>query len=448
MGKKIIISGAGEVGSFTAELLSENGHQVTVIDTKEEKLARLDQRVEARLVKGSSCQWQTLKKAGIKDCDVVVAATNMDEINLLTGAIAKKMGVPKVISRIHDSHYDSNEQFDYAKSLDIDHLIFPEELTAKTILAQLKDPGVSAIEHFADSKLSMHKYEVQENSLLVGPPLKEINFPFGMKLVSIKRNRESILPNAETTIQKGDLVTLIGPEAEFEKINSYFTESVNRRLEIVISGGSSLSEWLVSELKSERHSIRLFEMDYDRANYLAEKYPYITVINADPLDTHTFDEEHLGKTKCFLALSDHQERNLLIALKAKKMGVPTTFAVFQDSDFLSSVDGVGIDHCYSPRMEAAKELLRLLDTNPVKEISDLGEGQTFIYEVKACSTGTDINVPLKEIRFPDQSFIAGISRDDDFIIPTATNTIQPGDLLIVIGDKGIESQLSKLFCGC
>ena len=115
------------------------------------------------------------------------------------------------------------------------------------------------------------------------------------------------------------------------------------------------------------------------------------------------------------------------------MGVPTTFAVFQDSDFLSSVDGVGIDHCYSPRMEAAKELLRLLDTNPVKEISDLGEGQTFIYEVKACSSGTDINVPLK-IKFPDQSFIAGISRDEDFIIP-ATNTIQPDDLLIVIGDK-------------
>ena len=125
MGKKIIISGAGEVGSFTAELLSENGHQVTIIDIKEEKLARLDQRVEARLVKGSSCQWQTLKKAGINDCDVVVAATNMDEINLLTGSIAKKMGVPNVISRIHDSHYDTSEQFDYAKSLDIDHLIFP-----------------------------------------------------------------------------------------------------------------------------------------------------------------------------------------------------------------------------------------------------------------------------------------------------------------------------------
>ena len=448
MGKKIIISGAGEVGSFTAELLSENGHQVTIIDIKEEKLARLDQRVEARLVKGSSCQWQTLKKAGINDCDVVVAATNMDEINLLTGSIAKKMGVPNVISRIHDSHYDTSEQFDYAKSLDIDHLIFPEELTAKTILSQLKDPGVSAIEHFADSKLAMHKYEVKGHSILVGPPLKEINFPFGIKLVSIKRQNESILPNAETTIKKGDLVTLIGPEAEFEKINSYFTESIHKRLEIVISGGSAVSEWLVSELRNEKHSIRLFEMDYDRANYLAEKYPYITVINADPLDAHTFDEEHLEKAMCFLALSDHQERNLLISLKAKKMGVPTTFAVFQDSHFLSSVDGVGIDHCYSPRMEAAKELLRLLDTNPVKEISDLGEGQTFIYEVKACDTGSDINVPLKDIAFPDQSFIAGISRDNDFIIPTATNTIQTGDLLIVIGDKGIENHLSKLFCGC
>ena len=106
----------------------------------------------------------------------------MDEINLLTGSIAKKMGVPNVISRIHDSHYDTSEQFDYAKSLDIDHLIFPEELTAKTILSQLKDPGVSAIEHFADSKLAMHKYEVKGHSILVGPPLKEINFPFWNKI--------------------------------------------------------------------------------------------------------------------------------------------------------------------------------------------------------------------------------------------------------------------------
>ena len=100
----------------------------------------------------------------------------MDEINLLTGAIAKKMGVPKVISRIHDSHYDKCEKFDYAKSLDIDHLIFPEELTAQTILSQLKDPGVSAIEHFADSMLSMHKYKVKENSLLVGPQLRKFHF--------------------------------------------------------------------------------------------------------------------------------------------------------------------------------------------------------------------------------------------------------------------------------
>ena len=410
MGKNIIISGAGEVGSFAAELLSENGHQVTVIDIAEDKLARLDQRVEARLVKGSSCQWQTLKRAGIAECDVVVAATNMDEINLLTGAIAKKMGVPKVISRIHDSHYDKCEKFDYAKSLDIDHLIFPEELTAQTILSQLKDPGVSAIEHFADSMLSMHKYKVKENSLLVGPQLKEISFPFGMRLVAIKRGDHHITPAAETTIEMGDIVTLIGPENEFEKINSYFSETISRRLEIVISGGSSLSEWLVSVLSKEKHSVRLFERDFARANYLAEKYPHITVINADPLDAHTFDEEHLEQARCFLALSDQQERNLLISLKAKKMGVPITFAVFQDSHFLSSVDGVGIDHCYSPRMEAAKELLRLLDTNPVKELSDLGEGNTYIFEVKVGEKGSGINKPLNTLAFPDQSFVAGISR--------------------------------------
>ncbi len=442
--KDIIISGAGEVGSFAAQLLSENGHNVTVIDENPDCLEKLSQIVEAKMVLGSSCHAHILNEARIDSCDVMIAATSLDEINLLSGALGKQLGAGKVISRIHNRNYRASKRFDYAKGLGIDHLIYPEELTARSICSHINDPGVMAIQTFARDQIELHQYRIDHNSRVLNLPLKEVRLPDGLRIVKIRRDGELVIPNAETTLLPNDIVTLIGPSERYQQIKGIFSKEKRKSKEIAIAGGSSTAEWVIAHLKGQDVTIRLFEQNFERANELASNYSRITVLAADSLDIHTFESEHLERCSSLLALSDSQERNILVALQSKKLGVESTFAVIHNSTYLSALEEVGIDHCYSPRMEAAKELLRLMDDSPIKTITTLGDGSFHIYEMTAQEGGA-IGHKLKDVSFPNHSFLAAIQRGTKVFCPEADDIVEKDDTLIVIGPEEIEPVLTELY---
>ena len=439
-----MISGAGEVGSFAAQLLSENGHNVTVIDENSDCLERLSQIVEARMVLGSSCHAHVLSDANIKSCDVMIAATSLDEINLLSGALGKQLGARKVISRIHNRNYRSSKLFDYAKGLGIDHLIYPEELTSRSICSHINDPGVMAIQSFARDQIELHQYRIDHNSKVINLPLKRVKLPIGIRIIKLRRDGDLVIPNADTVLAPNDIVTMIGPREKYRQIKGIFSKEKRKGKEIAIAGGSSTSEWVIAHLRSQDVSIRLFERNLERANELAEKYPNITVIAADTLDLHTFESEHLERCSDLLALSDNQERNILVALQAKKLGVESTFAVIHNSTYLSALEEVGIDFCYSPRMEAAKELLRLMDDSPIKTITTLGDGAFHVYELTA-KHGSAVDSPLHNINFPENTFIAAIQRRQLVFSPEASDAVKTDDIIIVIGPEGIEKDLLMLY---
>ena len=443
--KKIVISGGGEVGSYAAQLLSENGHSVTIIDESEEVLERLDQSFEAKMVAGSACHANVLKEAQVDSCDVMIAATSLDEINILSGALGKRMGAKKVISRIHHRIYQNANYFNYETGFGIDHLIYPEELTARAICSHLNDPGVMAIQSFAKEAIELHQYHVDHHCKLIHLPLREVTLPAGIRIIKILRQSQAIIPGANSELLPGDIVTLIGPSEQFSQVKGFFVKDKKKTKEIVIVGGSPTAEWVIAHLKGQDVSIRLFELNLDVANELAARYPRITVLHADALDSHTFDSEHLERAQALLALSDVQERNILVGLQAKKLGVQTTYAVIHNSSYLSALEEVGINFCYSPRMEAAKELLRLMDDSPIKNVTSLGDGQVNIYELTARMHGAAIGQRLIDVKFPSMSFIAAIQRGKEVFSPGANDTVEPDDTLIIIGPKDIESTLLKLY---
>lgn len=442
--KQIVISGAGEVGSFAAQLLSENGHTVTVIDENAECLERLSQVVEARMVLGSSCHAHVLDDAKVQECDVMIAATSLDEINLLSGALGKQLGANKVISRIHNRNYRANRLFNYAKGLGIDHLIYPEELTARSICSHINDPGVMAIQSLARNQVELHQYRIDHTSRVLDLPLKHINLPEGLRIVKVRRDGDLIMPDAQTVLQNNDIVTMIGPRDRYSQIKGIFSKEKGTGKEIAIAGGSSTAEWVIAHLQNQDVSIRLFEQNLERANELAAKYPKVTVLAADTLDIHTFESEHLERCSALLSLSDNQERNILIALQSKKLGVESTFAIIHNSTYLSALEEVGIDYCYSPRMEAAKELLKLMDDAPIKTITTLGDASLHVYELTA-QAGSAIGFKLEDVIFPNHSFIAAIQRDNTVFSPKAADCVFEGDFIIVIGPEGIEPTLMDLY---
>ena len=442
--KEIVITGAGEVGSFAAQLLSENGHSVTVIDENADCLERLSQAVEAKMVLGSACHAHILSEAKVPSCDVMIAATSLDEINLLSGALGKQLGAKKVISRIHNRNYRTTGRFNYAKGLGIDHLIYPEELTARSICSHINDPGVMAIQSFARDQIELHQYRIDHKSKIANIPLKNIKLPEGLRIIKLRRDGQLILPDAKTEMLHNDIVTMIGPREKYAQIKGIFSHDKRKSKEVAIAGGSSTAEWVIAHLKNQNISIRLFEQNLDRAEELATNYDNITVLAADTLDVHTFESEHLERCSALLSLSDNQERNILIALQSKKLGVESTFAIIHNSTYLSALEEVGIDYCYSPRQEAAKELLRLMDDSPIRTVTTLGDGSFHVYEMTA-QDGSAMGYKLEDVSFPRHAFIAAIQRSNMVFTPKATDCVFKDDILIIIGPEDIESTLMELY---
>ncbi len=444
---KVIICGAGDVGRHLAEVLSAQGHHVTVVDSQARALREFEDLMDVRSLRGSSAHADVLRDAGVTKCDLLVAATDQDEINLLTGTIAKRMGAGRVIVRIHHKAYIDRSFLDYARYLDLDHLICPEHLTALVIARTLSNPSAMAIERFAGEKIEMQQYAVPENSPAVDVPLSQLQLPAGVRLAIIQRGEEAFVPDANSALRVGDVATVIGETRHFDNVRKVLHHRKRTTSNVVIMGGTSMAVWLSRALHGSRYSVRLFETSPERAQELSEKLEHVTVLRADPTAPAVFLEEHLENCTAFVAVSDNDDHNILAALQAKELGAALTVVVIAQPTYLHLLEHVGIDHPYSPRIVAAKEVLRLIDDSPVKRLATISEGVADVYELSEVKGGPAIGKPLKDIRLPRGAFVAAVQRGEDVRLPGADDAIHQGDGLIVIGPSKIEKPLRNLFIG-
>jgi trk system potassium uptake protein len=443
----IIISGAGQVGKYTAEVLEKQNDAVTVIDINETQLLDLENSFDGRLLHGSACHVDTLKMANIENCDAFLAATSLDEVNLTTGAIAKKLGAKNVIARVHSGQYFNNSKIDYAKTFSVDHLICPEQLTSHAICSKLQNPGVNAIQSFAKSEIELHQYVIKKNCTLVSKPLAELGLPTGVRVASIRRNDQGFYPVADSQLDFNDVISIIGPQNTFAEIDQLFGAKISEKIEIAIVGASSLAEWLIESLDLEKIKVKLFETDFVTAEVFAEKFPEITVINDNPLEEKVFEEENLDRCSAYVAVADNEELNILGALQAKKLGVRLTIATINNPTYLKYIGGFGIDFTFSPRIEGAKELIRLLDSSPVKIRSKIERGHVHIYELQSTAKGQSTGERLIDVSFPKTSIVVAIERKGDVFAPNPGQAIEAGDTMYIIGPPDIEKQLEKMFIG-
>jgi len=443
----IIISGAGEVGRYTAEVLERQNDGVTLIDVDEQQLRSVENSLEGRLIHGSACHADVLEKADIENCDAFLAATSLDEVNLTTCAIAKKLGARKVIARVHSRKYMESTLLDYAETFSIDHLICPEQLTSHAICAKLQTPGVNAIQSFARNEIELHHYIIKKDCDRIAKPLKYLGLPIGSRFASIRRGDEAFYPIATSVLMPDDVVSIIGPTSSFGKIDHLFGDKHIRKVDVVIVGASSVCEWILAGIDQSSARIKLFETDLPKAESFAARYPFITVINDNPLDEKVFEEESIDRADAYVAVSDNEELNILGALHAKKLGVAMTIATINNSTYLKYLNGFGIDFTFSPRIEGAKELIRLLDTSPIKIRSKIEKGKVYVYEVQTTTKGKKTSERLKDLTFPQMSIVIAIERNGKVIAPTPNDTIEPNDNLFLIGPQNIERELARMFVG-
>jgi trk system potassium uptake protein TrkA len=441
----IIIAGAGEVGRHAAEVLSSSGHNVTVIDLSQEKLRALDDTLDVRTLVGHCAHFEVLTEAGADRCDLMVATTQIDEINLLSASVAKAAGARKTIVRVHHTANFSLRGTPYARQLGIDELICPEHLTSLAIARTIRNPGSIALEEFGRGKLLMQRFPVAEGAPAVGKTLAEVPLPASARVATVEGSSGYVIANAKTRIAEHDFVTLVGESKKFESARKPFGKGKEKRRNITIMGEASTAVWLCRALRGRAFGVRLFVEHHDRAEEVSQKLDHVTVLDADPTDSTTFTDEHIEKTDAFIAVTDDDERNILACAQAKALGVTTSIAVVQRAKYLHLLPHVGIDLAFSPRAVAVKAIQNLIDVGPIRSLAVFAGDTAEVYEVRPSKRAKVLGHELRNVKLPPQAMIAAIRRGDDVYVPGAEDQIAAGDTLLVLGPRGIGDDLLKLF---
>lgn len=442
----VVICGAGTVGQHAAEVLGAHGHNVTIIDRQASRLAAVSDSLDVKILHGNGTHADTQLEAGCAKADLFVAATERDEINLLAASIASGLGIGRTIARVQHSAYFENKGINYSTHLGIDHLVCPDFTTAEAIAQTLRNPGALAVERFARGRIEMQQLPVSDSAAVIGKRLAEAKFPSAARVVSIEREGQAFIPDKDTVVQLGDVVTLICEVSVSERSRKLVHTTSQKRKRVMIVGGTPLGVWLCRQLNSRAFSVRLYEADRDRADELAAKLDWVTVVHTDPTDTSNWDEERLDQADAFVSVSDSDEHNILTAARAKSAGTVRAIAVLQQSTYLHLLTHVGIDKAFSPRATAVTEIQRLLETGPVRRLATLAEGIADVYEIRVPSSAKKIvQTPLREVQLPPRTMIAAIQRDDDVRVPGGDDWIAVGDSVVVITPSENEKKLRTLF---
>ncbi|MDY7109025.1 MAG: Trk system potassium transporter TrkA [Planctomycetota bacterium] len=442
----IIICGAGQVGSHAAEVLAAAAdNDITVIDTNPDRLRAIEDTMDVATIVGNCAQADILREAGCGSADLLVAATSSDEVNLLSASIAKSVGAAKSIARVHHSAFFEQRGLHYQDHLGIDQLICPEYSTSMAIARTLRNPGALAIEDFARGAIEMQEFAVSRKAQAVGRKLMDLPLPGGTRVAAISRKGGSFIPDGTTAIGEDDIIILVGNAAVYQEARRLFHDEKVGRTRIVIMGGPPMGVWLCRALRDRSFAIRLFETDRPRAEELAEKLGWVTVVNADPTDQTVFKDENLAQAGVFVALLDDDEQNILGCAWAKSMGVPNAIAVVQRPNYLHLLTHVGIDKAFSPRRVAVKEIENVVDESPLRRTASLAEGVIDVYRLRVGKHADMLGKPLREVNLSPNWIIAAIQHGGDVHVPKADDTIDAGDTLLVIGRHGREGALRKLF---
>ncbi|MHC4989960.1 MAG: Trk system potassium transporter TrkA [Planctomycetota bacterium] len=441
----IVVCGAGEVGSHAAEELAAAGHRITVVDTNADRLRYIGERLDIATCRGNAADAEILQHAGCADANWLLATTDSDEINLLTASIAKGIGAEHSLARVHHRAYFEQRGLEYTRHLGVDELICPEYSTAHAIARKLRNPGAMAIEDFARGAIEIQQFTVSKSAPAIGESLIDIALPAGSRLAAVTRKGGTFVPDGTTVIDRGDTIVLVGNSDAFHTARSIFKDEASGRRRIALMGAGPMSVWLCRALRDRNMAIRLFEPERRRAEELADKLDWVTVINADPTDKSVFDEERLYDADTFVALMDSDDANIIAGIFAKLKGVAQVLTVVQQSKYTDVMFDVGIDDNFSPRAVAAEEIGQLIDESPLRRISSLMENVIDVYRVRVGEKSKVIGRPLHEIKLtPDWTLVA-IQRGEQTFVPQASESIRGDDLILVVGRSGNETKLKRLF---
>ena len=444
---KIIIGGAGEVGTHLAELLSSEKQDIILMDEDESKLSKMDSNFDLMTVCASPTSIQALKNAGVNDADLFIAVTPEESRNMTACMIATNLGAKKTLARIDNYEYLLPKHKEFFAQAGINSLIYPEMLAAKDIVDAIKMSWIRQWWEFYGGALILIGAKMKETAQILNVPLFELgsrNIPF--HIVAIKRGNETIIPRGDDMIKLNDIVYFTTTKKYIPYIQKiagkeHYPEVRN----VMIMGGSRIAV-RTSQYIPEYMQIKIIESDLERCHRLTDMVDdKIMIINGAGRDIDLLLEEGIKNTDAFVALTGNSETNILACLAAKRMGVIKTVAEVENIDYISMAESLDIGTVINKKMIAASHIYQMMLDADVSNVKCLTFANADVAEFKVKEGSRITQKAIKDMGLPKGITIGGMIRNGEGMLVTGNTIIQPGDHVVVFCLEKMIKKAEKFF---
>lgn len=444
---RIIIAGAGEVGTHLAKMLSNENHEIILIDPEEERLKPIDGTLDVLTYEGSATSVKILKDILIRKTELFIAVTHSEDTNITSSILAKRFGALKTIARIDNIDFLEPLNSEFFKSLGIDSLIYPELIAARDVIGLLHETGTADFMEFSGGKLAMYIMSLDEKAPILNKSLQEVSFnnkTEKFRAVAIKRNDKTIIPRGNEHFQIGDMIFVISTQ---EGINDMLETSGKKSFDaknIMILGGSKIGKHIALYMQ-KNCEVKLIDTDIKKCEDLAEILDNTLIINGDGHNIDLLEHEGITKMDAFVAVTGNSETNILSCLLAKKMGVKKTIAEVENMEYINLAENSGIDTIINKKISAASRIYHHTTNPNVTKVKYMTGTDAEVLEFNVPANSKITKGTLRSLDFPKDAIVGGGTRNGVAFIATGDTIIQTNDKVVVFTLPSAFAKLSKYF---
>lgn len=452
---KIIVLGAGKVGKTLIKHMSNEDHDIIVVDQNATKVEEVVNQFDVIGVVGNGGSYDILMEAGAQDANLIICVTASDELNILAGLMAKKMGTRHTIARVRNPDYSSQRDF-MRNQLGFSMIVNPELETASEIRRVLSFPSAVKVDTFSRGKVELAEFFVEDHSRLNGVELSQLHkiTKTNILVCAVSHNEDVIIPDGNYVIKPGDHLYITGTHRDLSRFCLDIGVITTRIKNVIIVGGGKIAYYLSKQLSTQGIKVKIIEKDKNRCQILAEKLPYVTIIHGDGSDDELLNEEGIENTDAVLALTGLDEENIVLSLSAKSLYHKKTIAKVTRMNYAGLSDVLKVDSIVAPKKIVASQIIRYVrakmnkdNDSAVKTLYKIVDGEVEAIEFKVTEQFKYLHKTLNEMKIKEHVLVAAIIRENEVIVPKGNTTMELNDYVIIVSRGEIMKSLNDILRG-
>ena len=450
---KIVIQGAGEIGSHLAKMLSREANDITVIDDSPERLASITSIADVVAIEGPPSSLRVMREADVQDSDLFISVvpTVPQDVNIVSALLAKNLGAKKVTARIDDNDFLTPENKLLFKQMGIELMFYPEKLASDEIFDLLKHSTASESIDFARGKLQVEVFKLEEDSPLLDMRIAEfaaVTTKAGLqfRVIAISRGGQTIMPKFDTKLMYHDLVYIIATREGMQFLMRFLGKDNIEIDKVMIFGGSKIAELVASQLSKKISTVKILEKDKERAMALSEKLDdNVVVVLGDGRNSELLADEGIKDFDAFLALTGKDEANVLACVVAKKFGIERTIAEVENIEYIHLAEEMGVDSVINKKLITAGRLFKFTLSGKARLVKYMSGTDAEVLEYTVAPDSAITKGTLKELSFPKDSVIGGLIRGSESMIAIGSTRIEAYDRVVVFALPHAVKEVDKFF---